>query len=138
MKKTACFILSIFSILCIVRTPVNADWINLSGAENAPNIAEIHINEDHVRVDLEIFVNDIVTFDRLIPDSFFKVAVAKPAAMAPRMTDTDAVPFWTVCSKTSIGLLISGKKKTSTTGWPPASAETCFRKSICRTENPWW
>ncbi|NIU11300.1 MAG: hypothetical protein GWN81_21200, partial [Phycisphaerae bacterium] len=48
-----------------------ADWINLSGAQNAPNIAEIHINEDHVKIELEIFVNDIKTFDRLIPDEFF-------------------------------------------------------------------
>ena len=41
---------------------VKADWINLSGAESAPNIAEIYINNDHVRIGLEIFVNDMVTF----------------------------------------------------------------------------
>jgi hypothetical protein len=71
MNKTVCFIISIVSFLYIVRTPANADWINLSGAQNAPNIAEIHINDDHVKIELEIFVNDLVTFDRLIPDEFF-------------------------------------------------------------------
>ncbi len=40
-------------------------------AQNAPNIAEIHINDDHVKIELEIFVKDLVTFDRLIPDEFF-------------------------------------------------------------------
>jgi len=71
MNKTVCFIISIVCFFYIVRTPANADWINLSGAQNAPNIAEIHINEDHVRIDLEIFVKDLVIFDRLIPDDFF-------------------------------------------------------------------
>ncbi len=55
---------------CLASTPARADWVSLSGAENAPNIAEIHINKDHVKVELEIFVDDIVTFDRLIPDEY--------------------------------------------------------------------
>ena len=49
-----------FCIFCWVVAPqVHADWINLSGAQNSPNIAEIYINDDQVRVNLEIFVNDI-------------------------------------------------------------------------------
>ena len=64
-------ILTLIAVL-FFHAPVWADWINLSGAENAPTIAEIHINDDHVRIDLEIFVKDMVAFDRLIPDSFFK------------------------------------------------------------------
>ena len=52
-------------------TSSQADWINLSGAQNAPNIAVIHINDDHIKVELEIYVNDLVTFERLIPDDFF-------------------------------------------------------------------
>ena len=51
-------LISVFIFFCcIFRTLANADWINLSGAQNAPNIAEIHINDDYVRIDLEIFVN---------------------------------------------------------------------------------
>jgi hypothetical protein len=71
MNKIVCFIILIVSFLFIVRTPANADWINLSGAQNAPNIAEIYINDDHVKIELEIFVKDLVKFDRLIPDEFF-------------------------------------------------------------------
>ena len=65
--------------------PANADWINLSGAQNAPNIAEIHINDDHVKIELEIFVNDLVTFDRLIPDEFFAGTRIKRVSLEERM-----------------------------------------------------
>ncbi|MBT8367344.1 MAG: hypothetical protein KJP23_21845 [Deltaproteobacteria bacterium] len=64
---------------------MNADWINLSGAENAPNIAEIQINDDHVKIQLEIFVKDIVTFDRLIPDKFFAGTKINRAPLEERM-----------------------------------------------------
>jgi len=69
----------------MVCLPANADWINLSGAQNAPNIAEIHINDDHVRVELEIFVKDLVTFDRLLPDEFFVGTKIRRAALEERM-----------------------------------------------------
>ena len=63
--------LLIFLVLCLPPA-AKSDWINLTGAENTPNIVEIHINDDHVKIELEIFVNDVVTFDRLIPEDFFK------------------------------------------------------------------
>ena len=85
MNKIVCFIISIVSFLFIVRAPANADWINLSGAQNAPNIAEIYINDDHVKVELEIFVNDLVAFDRLIPDEFFAGTRIKRATLDERM-----------------------------------------------------
>ena len=70
------------------HAPVNADWINLSGAQNAPNIAEIHINKDHVEIDLEIYIDDIVTFERLIPDDFFEGSsnITRPS-LAERMRE---------------------------------------------------
>ena len=72
MKKAFFSIITLIIFFCMVRTSAYADWINLSGAENAPNIAEIHIHDDHVKIELEIFVDDMITFDRLIPDAFFK------------------------------------------------------------------
>ncbi len=36
-------------------TPVRADWVNLTGAEIAPNIAEIYILDDRVKLVLEIY-----------------------------------------------------------------------------------
>lgn len=49
-----------------------ADWVNLTGAENARNIAEIFIEQDQVRVKIEIFVGDLGKFEQLLPDAFFK------------------------------------------------------------------
>jgi hypothetical protein len=86
MKKTSFLIISfLIFFCCIVPTPAKADWINLSGAESAPNIAEIYINEDHIEIKLEIFVNDMVTFERLIPDGFFKGPNIKRPALAERI-----------------------------------------------------
>ena len=86
MKKASFLIISfLIFFFCSVRNQANADWINLSGAENAPNIAEIHIHDDHVMIELEIFVNDMVTFDHLIPDAFFEGADIKRAPLAERM-----------------------------------------------------
>ncbi|NQT37101.1 MAG: hypothetical protein HQ581_06410, partial [Planctomycetes bacterium] len=70
MKKR-CLLLALLAV-CGSCAPAIADWINLSGAQHATNIAEIRINDDHVKVDLEIFVGDLMAFDRLIPDEFFE------------------------------------------------------------------
>jgi hypothetical protein len=86
MNKPVFHIPVFLAVFCwMVCPPVYADWINLSGAENAPNIAEIHINNDHVRVELEIFVNDLVVFDRLIPDAFFQGSGIDRPPLAERM-----------------------------------------------------
>ena len=86
MKKTPYFFFAfLISLFWMVCPPANADWINLSGAQNAPNIAEIHINDDYVKVELEIFVKDLVTFDRLIPDEFFAGTRIKRAALEERL-----------------------------------------------------
>jgi hypothetical protein len=61
-------ILVFFSFLPFVA---RADWINLSGAENAPNIAEIYINDDHVVIQLEVYIDDLMVFEELIPDNLF-------------------------------------------------------------------
>jgi hypothetical protein len=75
----------IFAMTLMTMPDVEADWINFSGAENAPNIAEIYINDDHVKVELEIFVKDIITFDRLLPDEFFKGTDIKRPPLADRL-----------------------------------------------------
>ncbi len=86
MKRTP-FVVLWFLILFLLLacTAANADWISFSGAENAPNIAEIYIHEDHVKIELEIFVNDMVAFDRLIPDTFFEGTDIKRPSLADRM-----------------------------------------------------
>ena len=45
-----------------------ADWVNLTGAENSRNIAEIYIGKDHVKIKLEVFLQDLYVFKELVPD----------------------------------------------------------------------
>lgn len=52
------------SFICLLAAPgpnqaARADWINLTGAETAPNIAEITVLDDHVKVVLEVYVGDL-------------------------------------------------------------------------------
>ena len=63
-----------FFVLVVLFAAANAwaDWINLTGAQNARNIAEIYVNDDHVKLVLEIHVGDLDTFEALLPDDFFK------------------------------------------------------------------
>ncbi len=49
----------------------SADFISLSGAENAENIAEIHILEDRVRLQLEVFVRHLEVFGPLVPETMY-------------------------------------------------------------------
>ncbi len=85
VKTTLTFAVCFCLLILLVSAPSEADWINLSGAENSPNIAEIYINDNHVKVVLEIFVNDIPAFERLIPDDFFEGRDIKRPSPAERM-----------------------------------------------------
>lgn len=58
--------------LFILWSPfLKADWMNLTGAETAQNIAEIYVLDDHVKVKLEVYVGDLDKFEELIPDEWF-------------------------------------------------------------------
>lgn len=77
----------------LVPATAMADWINFSGAENAPNIAEIYIHSDHVRIELEIYVNDMVVFDQILPDAFFKGSSIQRPPQAERMQQFSRTGF---------------------------------------------
>jgi len=47
-----------------------ADWINLTGSETAPNIAEIYVMDDHVRLVFEVYIGDLEKFTELVPDAW--------------------------------------------------------------------
>ena len=77
-KKCLRFVQHVFSFFFFyfsLSSSAKADWINLSGAENAPTIAEIYILDNHVRLVLEIYIGDIPTFNDLLPDAFLKETV---------------------------------------------------------------
>ena len=66
----------VVAALVFTATPVvpsaHADWMPLTGAETAPDIAEISVLDDRVRVVLEVYVGDIGTFDALVPDKWLE------------------------------------------------------------------
>ena len=57
----------VFLSLIFASTLVRSDWVNLTGAETSPNIAEIYVLDDHVKLVLEIYVGNLDAFDELIP-----------------------------------------------------------------------
>ena len=75
MKRSIVFFLLFCLTTLLPADPVNADWINLTGAENARNIAEIYVEKDYVKIKLEVYIEDLIIFDELIPESFFPQAI---------------------------------------------------------------
>lgn len=74
------FGVSIALAMLLTSATVRADWLNLTGAETAPNIAEITVFDDRVEVALEIYVEDLETFKALIPDAWLKeLQVERPS-----------------------------------------------------------
>ena len=72
MRARALILLLLTSSLQILVSsgnPARADWMNLSGAETAPNIVEFVVEDNHVKVNLEIYIGDLETFGDLIPDA---------------------------------------------------------------------
>jgi hypothetical protein len=69
----------------VAISPTRADWINLTGAETAPNIAEITVFDDRVEVALEVYVGDLKTFEALIPDDWVKDLKVDRPPLAERL-----------------------------------------------------
>jgi hypothetical protein len=75
MFNVRCFIVV---VLCGFTPFCMADWINMTGAETAPNIAEIYVLDDHVKVKLEVYVGDLKQFEELLPDTLLQDAGDRP------------------------------------------------------------
>lgn len=65
------FRLFVVGSLILWSSFLRADWMNLTGAETAQNIAEIYVLDDHIKVNLEVYVADLEKFSELIPDEWF-------------------------------------------------------------------
>ena len=72
-------------VLLTIAPPINADWINLTGSETAPNIAEIYVMDDHVKLVLEVYVGDLEIFADLVPDTWLKQETAERPDEAARI-----------------------------------------------------
>ena len=81
--RYSCFRWAIFFFVVFgIAAPASADWINLSGAETAPNSAEIYVLDDHVKLVLEVYIGDLDKFDDLVPDEWMKdVSADRPDAV---------------------------------------------------------
>ena len=78
-------IAALLAILWFCAGPARADWMNLTGAETAPNIAEITVLDDRVRLALEIYIGDLDSFAELLPDDWLKTAEGARPAQAERL-----------------------------------------------------
>ncbi len=75
----------ILLLILVFPVPAKADWINFSGAQSAPNIAEIYVEDDHVRLVLEIYIGDLKKFIDLVPDNLLKQTEVKPHPLKERL-----------------------------------------------------
>ena len=60
-----------------IAPAADADWINLTGAETSPNIAEIYVLDDQVKLVLEVYIGDLEKFEELVPDGWLKDSAAE-------------------------------------------------------------
>jgi hypothetical protein len=74
-------------VAAFATTNCSADWINLTGAEVSPNIAELYVEDDHVNVVLEIYVGDLKEFEELVPDDWQNEADVDRAPADERIRD---------------------------------------------------
>ena len=75
----------LFLVLVAATSAVNADWVNLTGAETSPNIAEIYVLDDQVKVKLEVYIGDLDKFEELIPDDWITDPSIKRKSLQQRM-----------------------------------------------------
>ena len=75
----------LYFLLGSFAVTVRADWINLTGAETSPNISEIYVLDDHVKVKLEVYVGDLATFEELVPDDWVKDLNIKRPSLEQRI-----------------------------------------------------
>lgn len=70
--------LAIGAVLVATSAPLTearADYLPLSGAEVANNVAEIRVQNDGIHIQFEIYVGDAEKFAELIPDEWFETDV---------------------------------------------------------------
>ena len=75
----------LISLVVMVSSLARADWINLTGAQSAPNIAEIYVNDHHVKLVMEIYVGDLGKFADLLPDDWLKQSGVEAPPAAERL-----------------------------------------------------
>ena len=82
------FLLSIaWLVLLGIAQAAHADAIVVSQAMFADSIAEYMVEEDHVRVELEIGAGDVGAFRNLMPDALYEQLGHAPRPLAERIEE---------------------------------------------------
>ena len=85
MRSSLVHFIALACGILLAVAPARADWVNLTGAEVAPNIAEITVLDDRVEVALEVYVGDLASFEELIPDEWVKDLQVERPPLAERL-----------------------------------------------------
>lgn len=94
MRNAVNSFIAILVLLAAMITPVaQADLISLTGAETAPNIAEITVLDDRIRVMLELSLDDLGTFKALLPDRWLGKEGLPRASLADRLSQFSTETF---------------------------------------------
>ncbi len=107
----------LFFVTFLTNSVARADWINLTGAETSPNIAEIYILDDHVKLALEVYIGDLTTFHHLVPDDWLKDPDINRPTTAERMRQFSSDMFQFVTDKgekLTAPLIFVGKRMSTT------------------------
>ena len=75
----------LFPVLFSISIFAHADWMNLTGAETSQNIAEIYILNDHIKVNLEVYIGDLDKFEDLLPDDWLDESAGQRPSLEQRM-----------------------------------------------------
>ena len=79
MKARLTCVIALVALILCGQPSARADWINLTGAETSPNIAEIYVRDDRVHVKLEVYIGDLDKFADLVPDDWLRDAAGRPS-----------------------------------------------------------
>ena len=80
-----CFRWFLLVLILVYAQFSQADLITLNGSQLAPNIAEIFVLDEHVRVELEVYVGDLEKFTELVPDELLRDPSDQRPSMEKRM-----------------------------------------------------
>lgn len=80
-------VICLIALLILTPRTAVADLVAMNGSEVAPNIAEIRIEEDGVRVHLEAFIGDLKHFRQIVPDDWLKSRASGRRPEEQRLAD---------------------------------------------------
>jgi len=76
-----------FLFFWLIVSSAYADVLNMSQAMNASTIMEVFIEKEHVRVELEIGLDDLMHFQNILPDSIYQKLTQKKRKLSKRLLE---------------------------------------------------